>query len=172
MASSGASRPTASRARWTRAKAPAAPTEALILLEFGRFLLEQRLYEQAAGLIEASTRHGSGPYGGYLQLAKVYTLSKKLPQAYEAVAKAREFQPNRPAALDLSANLARKLDLLDEALTFAEAHLKLEPESEPSRARLEALRAQLQARPIEGEPATAELLQIVAGGRRKRSRGL
>jgi tetratricopeptide (TPR) repeat protein len=149
----------------------AAPNEALILLEFGRFLAEQHNFAQAAALLEASTREGSGPYGGYYHLARAYGAIKLLTKAHEAIAKAREFQPNRPAVVDFSANIARKLDLLDEAIVFAEAHLKLEPDSEPSKARLEALRAQLAARPAPAERLKELLAAGAEGARRRRSRG-
>jgi tetratricopeptide (TPR) repeat protein len=117
----------------------AAPEEALILLEFGRFLYEQHMPEEAADMLEASTRHGSGPYGGFYYLAQVLYASKRLEEAAAAAAQAREFQPTRPGVIDLSTNIARRLGQLDEAVKFGKMHLQLEPDSVQSRERLQAL---------------------------------
>ncbi len=126
-----------------RAAVEAAPTEGLILLEFGRFLFEQKFFDEAARLVETSTHHGSGAYGGFYYLAQIHHAAKRFQEAYEAAAKARQLQPTRPGVLELSANVSRRLGLLEEALVFAEAHLALEPQSETSRQRCEALRAEL-----------------------------
>jgi tetratricopeptide (TPR) repeat protein len=128
-----------------RAAIEAAPDEALILLEFGRFLYEQQQKDEAARMIEASTRRGSGSYGGFYYLAQVYFASHRLEEAHEAAARAREHQPTRPGVVDLSANIARRLGRLDEAIGFAKTHLELDPSSDSSRERLEALHRQLKA---------------------------
>ena len=120
----------------------AAPKEALILLEFGRFLYEQRMPEEAAEMLEASTQHGSGPYGGFYYLAQVLYASKRLEEAAEAADKAREFQPTRPGVVDLSANIARRLGRLEDAIKFGKMHLQLEPDSLQSRERLQQLNDQ------------------------------
>jgi tetratricopeptide (TPR) repeat protein len=117
----------------------AAPKEALILLEFGRFLYEQRMPDEAAEMLAAATEHGSGPYGGFYYLAQVLYASKRLEEAAEAANKAREFQPTRPGVVDLSANIARRLGNLDEAIKFGKMHLQLEPDSVQSRERLQQL---------------------------------
>jgi tetratricopeptide (TPR) repeat protein len=125
-----------------RAAIEAAPDEALILLEFGRFLYEQQQKDEAARMIEASTRFGSGSYGGYYYLAQVYYASHRLEEAFEAVAQAREHQPTRPGVIDLSANIARRLGRLEEAIAFGKTHLELDPSSDASRERLETLHRQ------------------------------
>lgn len=157
-----------------RAAVEASPTEALILLEFGRFLYEQRMHEEAAGLVEASTRYGSGPYGGYYYLAQILYASKRFEEAYSIAAKAREVQPSRPGLLDLSANIARKLGLLEEAIEFAKAHLETDPSSKPSRQRLIDLVTQFKAERAAAakSDSTKKVLSIVpAAGRRTRARG-
>ena len=126
-----------------RAAIEAAPQEALILLEFGRFLYEQRQNDEAARMIEASTRHGSGSYGGFYYLAQVYFASHRLEEAYDAAARAREHQPTRPGVIDLSANIARRLGRLEEAVALLKVHLELDPSSDASREKLEALHRQI-----------------------------
>ncbi len=155
-----------------RAAVEAAPGEGLILLEFGRFLYEQRAYEEAAGMVEASTRHGSGAYGGYYYLSQIYYAGKRMEDAYFAAAKARELQPTRPGVIDISANIARKLGRLQEAVELSKLHLKLEPKSEASRQRLEALLAQAKAARLGGSGPEAIKALLTAGPaaiRRKRA---
>ena len=155
-----------------RSAIEAAPEEALILLEFGRFLYEQRQKEEAARMIEASTRHGSGSYGGYYYLAQVYYASQRFEEAAEAATQARAHQPTRPGVIDLSANIARRLGRLEEAIAFGKAHLELDPSSEPSRERLEALHRQMKSQRAEAgarEGIKALLGQASARPRRIRS---
>ena len=155
-----------------RAAVEEAPNEALILLEFGRFLYEQRQNDEAVALIEASARCGSGSYGGYYYLAQVLYASRRLEEAEEAVARAREFQPTRPGVIDLATNIARKLGRLKEALELNRAHLKLDPSSESSQARLQELQAemkQVQARAA-GRPEAIKTLLGQAAVRRRRAR--
>jgi Tfp pilus assembly protein PilF len=149
----------------------AAPAEALILLEFGRFLYEQRMHDEAASMVEASTRYGSSGYGGFYYLAQILYASKRLEEAHAAAARAREVQPNRPGLLDLSANIARKLDLLAEAIELSKAHLAMDPGSEPSRLRLQELIIQAKAqrnRAARTGGAKGVLDIVQAGARRKR----
>ncbi|HEY5411926.1 MAG TPA: GSCFA domain-containing protein [Caulobacteraceae bacterium] len=153
----------------------AAPGEALILLEFGRFLYEQRQNQEAAEMIEASTRCGSGSYGGFYYLAQVYYASRRMDEAYEAATKARELQPTRPGVIDLSANIALKLGRLEEAMDLAKTHLQLDPSSLPSRERLEQLVDQMKAQRANAAAGRGEgvkrLLDQAGAGRRKRIRG-
>ena len=157
-----------------RAAVKAAPDEALILLEFGRFLYEQQQKDEAARMIEASTRYGSGSYGGFYYLAQVYFASHRLEEAHEAATQARELQPTRPGVIDLSANIARRLGRLEEAIEFAKAHLELDPSSEPSRERLQALHAQMKADRASPPPGRHEGLKSflgqAVGARSKRAR--
>ena len=155
-----------------RAAVEAAPTEALILLEFGRFLYEQQMNVEAAELIEASTRCGSGGYGGFYYLAQVLYASRRFPEAAEAAAKAREFQPTRPGVVDLSANIARKLGRLEEAIELSELHQQLEPGSAPSRERLQDLQGQLEAqRAGAGKRESVKAILTGAASARRRARG-
>ena len=123
-------------------------------------------------MIEASARCGSGSYGGYYYLAQVLYASRRLEEAEEAVARAREFQPTRPGVIDLATNIARKLGRLKEALELNRAHLKLDPSSESSQARLQELQAemkQVQARAA-GRPEAIKTLLGQAAVRRRRAR--
>jgi tetratricopeptide (TPR) repeat protein len=147
-----------------RAAVEAAPDEALILLEFGRFLYEQKSYEEAATLVEASTRNGSGGYGGYYYLAQILYAARRVGEAHAAAAKAREFQPTRPGVLDISATIARKLGRIEEALELAKAHLELEPKSESSRRRYEILLEESR------KPANARVLKGIFSQPGKRAR--
>jgi predicted Zn-dependent protease len=141
----------------------AAPTEALILLEFGRFLYEQHMNDEAAEMIETSTRHGSGGYGGFYYLAQVLYASRRMEEAAEAAAKARELQPTRPGVIDLSANIARKIGRLEEAIELSRMHLELEPGSAQSRERLQNLIAQANAQ--QGVPdGKREAIKAILGG--------
>ncbi len=152
----------------------AAPTEALILLEFGRFLYEQQQKDEAARMIEASTRYGSGSYGGFYYLAQVYYASHRLEEAAEAASQAREHQPTRPGVIDLSANIARRLGRFEEAIEFAKTHLELDPSSASSRERLEALHQQLKAERAQAagrREGIKALLGQAATARRKRALG-
>ncbi len=153
-----------------RAAVEAAPTEALILLEFGRFLYEQRMHEEAANVVETSTRHGSGPYGGFYYLAQILYASRRMEEARTAAVKARELQPNRPGLIDLSANIARKLGNLDEAIELSKAHLGMDPGSAPSRQRLEELirQAKAQRARAQADAGKGPLSIVQAGARRKR----
>ena len=153
----------------------AAPGEALILLEFGRFLYEQQRNDEAVQLIEASTRHGSGGYGGYYYLAQVLYASRRFQEAAEAAARAREFQPTRPGVVDLSANIARKLGRIEEAIALSELHLQLEPGSAPSRERLQTLRNAMDEQRARAETGRTDGIKAMLGQasvtRRKRARG-
>ncbi len=122
-----------------RAAVQAAPDEALILLEYGRFLRTRRRLAEAARMVERSLARGSAVYGGWHVLGQIHLSARRWSQAYEAAAKAREHQPKHPGVVNLSADAARRLGRLDEALVFAQQHRALAPESEPSRLRLEAL---------------------------------
>ena len=155
-----------------RAAVEAAPDEALILLEFGRFLYEQRLGEEAARMIEASTRCGSGPYDGFYYLAQVYYANRRMEEAAEAAAKARELQPTRPGVIDLSANIARKLGRLHEAIEHSKAHLKLDPTSESSRARLQELQEEVKAERLQTVDRAEGIKTLLgqAAARRRRAR--
>ena len=156
-----------------QAAVEAAPNEALILLEFGRFLYEQRQNDEAIGMIEASTRCGSGSYGGYYHLAQVLYASRRLEEAEEAVTRARQFQPTRPGVVDLAANIARKLGRLKEALELTQAHLKLDPSSASSQGRLQELQQQMNAasvRSTAGRPEGIKTLLGQAAVRRRRAR--
>ena len=156
-----------------RAAIAAAPTEALILLEFGRFLYEQNQKDEAARMIETSTRYGSGSYGGFYYLAQVYYAAHRLEEAAEAATRAREHQPTRPGVIDLSANIARRLGRLEEAIAFGNAHLALDPSSASSRERLEALHLQLKAERAQAanrREGIKSLLDQAAAARPKRAR--
>ena len=150
-----------------RAAVEAAPTEALILLEFGRFLYEQRQNEEAVTIIETSTLHGSGSYGGFYYLAQVLYASRRFDEAAQAVTRAREFQPTRPGVVDLAANIARRLGQLQEAIDLSRAHLKLDPSSESSRARLEELEKEAERRASGGAEGIKALLGQAASRRRR-----
>ena len=123
-----------------RAAAAAAPEDPVITLEVGRFLLNQRRWDEALPVIEASLKGGSELYGGEFCLAKALYELKRYREAHEAGRRAREHQPNHPSVVNLCANIAVKLGLQDEALELSEQHLQMEPESESSRARLEKLK--------------------------------
>ena len=157
-----------------RAALEAAPTEGLILLEFGRFLYEQRQNEEAARLIETSTRFGSASYGGYYVLAQVLYASRRYEEAAAAIAKAREVQPTRPGVIDLAANIARKLGNLQEAIDLTRAHLKLDPSSEGSKTRLQQLTDEMKAVRVRagGDPESIQALlnRAAAQTRRRRAR--
>ena len=156
-----------------RAAVEAAPTEALILLEFGRFLYEQRRNDEAARVIETSTRFGSGSYGGFYYLAQVYYASRRFEEAWEAVGRARELQPTRPGVIDLAANIARKLGQLQEAIDLSRAHLKLEPSSESSLVRLQELQEEMKSVRAEAGgnvEGIKTLLGQAAAARRRRAR--
>jgi predicted Zn-dependent protease len=157
-----------------RAAVKAAPTEALILLEFGRFLYEQHMHEEAADVVETSTRYGSAAYGGFYYLAQIRYASGRMDDAWATAARARELQPNRPGLIDLCANIARKLGRLDEAVELAKAHLSMDPGSERSRQRLQELITQVKAQRARAAQADSGkgLLSVVgAGARRKRTDG-
>jgi tetratricopeptide (TPR) repeat protein len=157
-----------------RAALAAAPQEALILMEFGRFLYEQHQNDEAAELIDASTRCGSGSYGGYYYLAQVLFASRRFEEADVAAIRAREFQPTRPGVIDLSANILRKLGRLEEALAMAKTHLQLEPSSQSSRERLQALIDQVKAQRTQAAgrgDGLKSMLGQAAEARRKRARG-
>ena len=142
----------------------AAPTEGLILLEFGRFLYEQKLFDEAAEMLEASTANGAGAYGAYYYLARCHYAAKRFQEAFDVCIKAREHQPTRSGVLELSSNVARRLGLLEDALGFAEALLALEPGSEAAKVRCESLRAQL-------KPSMPQALKsLIAAGGARRSR--
>ncbi len=132
------------RARNSFAKAARlAPHEGLVLLEYGRFLMEQGEYENAAKLIKASVREGSGAYGGLAAFAQVLFLSKRYDAAFKAAHWARERQPTRPSVLHLSALISRKLGRREEALAFAEACTALDPASLVFRRLRDGLRRQI-----------------------------
>ena len=150
-----------------RAAVEMAPAEGLILLEFGRFLYEQRLLDDAARMVEQSTRHGAGGYGGFYYLAQIYSSARRYEDAWEAAAKARELQPTRPGVIALSANIARKLGRYDEALALTDAHLELEPDSEPSKLRRAALLEEMKPKPAAAEYIRG-LLRPATPARRKR----
>ena len=123
-----------------RAAVQAAPDEGLILLEYGRFLKVRRRLGEAALMVERSLANGSAAYGGWLTMGQIHRAAGRWPQAYEAAARAREFQPKHPGVLNLSADAARRLGRRDEALAFAEMHLALGPTSAASRRRVESLK--------------------------------
>ncbi len=136
---------------------------AVAWLEFGRFLYEQRAYDEAASLVEEANRCGAAGYGGFYYLAQILYAAKRLDEAAVAAEQAREMQPTRPGVIDLSANIARKLGLIDEAIAFAETHLALEPKSEASRQRLENLQAQARS----SKPKSFLRPVASAGGRKR-----
>ena len=125
-------------------------------------------------MIEDSTLYGSGPYGGFYYLAQVLYASRRLEEAEAAAEKARGFQPTRPGVIDLSANIARRLGNLEEALTFSRMHLELEPSSEASRERLQALVDQEASERTRAGSGKREGLRAILspaeGVRRKRAR--
>ncbi len=93
-----------------RAAIAAAPDEGLILLEFGRFLFEQKQHAEAARLVEASIERGTGPYGGYLYLAQIQYAAGRYGLARDAALKAQELQPDRPGVIGMLERIAQKLD--------------------------------------------------------------
>jgi Tfp pilus assembly protein PilF len=120
-----------------------APDEGLVLLDYGRFLLERRRYGRAQPLLERAARCGAAPYGAWLYLGQLLHATWRYRQADEAAAKAREHHPARPGVLSLSASVAERLGRLEEALAYAEQHLALEPEAAGPRRRCERLRRKL-----------------------------
>ncbi|MEI9964340.1 MAG: GSCFA domain-containing protein [Caulobacteraceae bacterium] len=77
--------------------AAAAPGEGLILLDYGRFLHAQGRFTDAAKVIKASIRNGSGAYGGYYQYAVTLRAAGRYPEAFTAARLARNIQPTRRA---------------------------------------------------------------------------
>ncbi len=122
-----------------RAAVEDGPEEGLILMEYGRFQLERRRFAEAATLAEASVRHGAGAYGGHWLHAQALYGARRYREADAAAAKAREAQPSHPGVINVSANIARKLGRLEEALAFAARHQEIAPDARGSKRRLEAL---------------------------------
>ncbi len=116
--------------RLFRAAAESAPTEGLVLLDYGRFLLDQKQAEKAATWLEASVRHGGGAYGGHYYLAQALRVAHRYRDAHKAAAAAREVQPTRPGLLHLSADIALKLKLYDEAKALVAACAVVDPGSD------------------------------------------
>ena len=135
-----------------------APGEGLILLDYGRFLFDQKLLAEAGRVVKSSIRHGSGAYGGYYLFAQILKASGRYGEAYKAARLARNVQPTRPGLLHLSADVAEKLDRLDEALVFAETCVTLEPASEPLQRLVERLRRQIRRR--DGLQAVKSMLGV------------
>ena len=117
----------------------AAPGEALIHLDYGRFLLDQGRFEEARQRIKASLRLGSAGYGGYYHLARALRALGRLEDALWFANRARTFQPNRLGLLALCADLAERLGRIDEALEFARVCVQQDPASEPFRRMLQRL---------------------------------
>jgi len=135
-----------------------APGEGLILLDYGRFLFDQKLFDDAGDLVRASIREGSAAYGGYFLLAQILRASGRYAEAFKAARLARNLQPTRPGLLHLSAEIAEKLERHEEALGFAEACVALEPTSEPFQRLAERLRRQVRRR--EGLETLKSMLRV------------
>ncbi len=112
------------------AAAKCAPEEGLVLLEFGRFLFDQKEFTEAVHWIKLSVRRGSGAYGGYYAFAQALRGAGRYEEAYKAARRARNQQPNRPGVVHLSADIACRLGRFEEALALADACVALEPASE------------------------------------------
>jgi tetratricopeptide (TPR) repeat protein len=87
----------------------AAPGEGLVMLEFGRFLYELKAYDEAALMVEASVRRGTGPYGAYLYLAQIHYAARRYELAEEAIASAAALQPDRPGVVGMARRIKDKL---------------------------------------------------------------
>lgn len=83
--------------------------DALLLMEFARYLYEQGRLARAASVAQASVDHGSGPYGGYFHLAQILYAARRTGDAHAAVVKARELQPDRPGVVGLEQLIADRL---------------------------------------------------------------
>jgi tetratricopeptide (TPR) repeat protein len=129
-----------------RAAVQDGPEEGLILMEFGRFLLGLRRFAEAAKLAEASVRHGSGGYGGHWLHAQALYGLRRYTEADAAAAQARAVQPSHPGVINVSANIARKLGRLEEALDFADRHQEVAPDARGSRRRRDELARKLEQR--------------------------
>lgn len=123
-----------------------APTEALVLLEYGKFLMDQGQLDEARRQFKTSIRKGSGRYGGYYHLAQTLRGLARYEDAHLVAETARAYQPNRPGLLLLSADIARRLKRYEEALALAETCLALEPGSAPSLRLIKDMQAKIKRR--------------------------
>ena len=124
-----------------RAAAAAAPEDAVVLVEAGRFLMKRRRWAEASRLLEAALEHGGEHYTGWYWLARIRHRQHRYAAAWEAAQEARRREPQHTPVLNFCADLATRLGKLDEALACAEEHARLEPGSASSQARLKRLRA-------------------------------
>ena len=122
------------------------PQEALILLEFSRFLFGLRRFGEAAKMAEASVRCGSGGYGGHWQQAQALYSARRYREADVAAAAARTAQPSHPGVVNVSAKIAGKLGRLDEALAFSIRYQELVPDTQASKRRREGLARKIERR--------------------------
>ena len=126
-----------------RAAAAAAPEDAQILLEAGKFLIGEGHWAEALKLLETALQHGSEHYGGWYWVARAQFRLRRYRQAWAAVEEARKREPKSAPVLNLSADVADKLGQTKQALELAEEHARLEPGSDASRTRVDRLRRRL-----------------------------
>ncbi|MFT4089787.1 MAG: hypothetical protein QM645_03570 [Asticcacaulis sp.] len=107
-----------------------APDDNEVLLEYGLFLCKHNQWKQAADVILESTKYGSGPKGGFLQLAQCYRANQMWPEAYEAINNALTFEPQRAGVIHLKGVICIKHGLYDEAVEVLETLLKQRPDFE------------------------------------------
>jgi len=125
-----------------RAAAADAPEDALVLIEAGRFLMQERRLQEAQRLLEASLRHGGEHYGGWYWLSRIHYRRGRHRSAWTAAQEARRLEPESSPVLNFCAELASRLGMNEEALACAEEHARLEG-SAASQTRIERLRARL-----------------------------
>jgi tetratricopeptide (TPR) repeat protein len=126
-----------------RSAAAAAPEDGQILLEAGKFMIEEGRWTEALGLLEAAIRQGSEHYGGWYWLARVQYRLRRYGAAWTSAEEARRCEPRSAPVLNLCADVAAKLGRTKQALELAEQHASLEPGSKLSKSRVERLRRRL-----------------------------
>ena len=132
-----------------RSARQAGPSEALIALEYGQFLLGEGAFDGARQQFKAAVRLGGARYGGHYQLAKAFRGLGRFEDALRSCEAALKYEPTRTGVLYLSADLLGRLGRYPEAVALAERCVSLEPATERFAALLKRLRerAQRQHRP-------------------------
>ncbi|HEY5412518.1 MAG TPA: GSCFA domain-containing protein [Caulobacteraceae bacterium] len=117
-----------------------APSEALIALAHGEFLLDLAAFDEARHEFKAAVRLGGARYGAHYQLAKALRGLGRNQEAFESCQKALTFEPTRTGLLYLCADLMGRLGRYEEAVGYAERCVGLEPETERFQQLLSRLR--------------------------------
>ena len=124
-----------------RAAAASAPTDPMVLLEVGRFLIGAKRWTEALPIVRASLDAGSADYGGWYCLAKIHYRRREFRQASSALAEARGFEPTSTPALRLSFEAALKLGRKSDAILFADEYCRREPHDAAMHRKLDGLRS-------------------------------